>query len=170
MYPASFLLSTALSTFVTLLNGQSVPCDHPLAIAEGKGCNQPKIQVLTEMPEHNVGDDVDGKAGYKWFHDGINWIVVDCYYAVYHEPARYATLCGLGPKPDSVRDVANGYPVWEVGNVYYRAYPSQHHLLLGIIISPMNGKKILILQKTSEPFNYVVFQEDQQKEPWIKVP
>jgi hypothetical protein len=42
--------SFILSSFVILANGQSVPCNHPLAISEGKGCNQPSIQILTEEP------------------------------------------------------------------------------------------------------------------------
>jgi hypothetical protein len=164
MYP-----TLILSTFVTLLNGQSVPCDHPLAIAEGKSCRN--IQVLTELtPEHNVGDDVDGRIGYKWFHDGTSWVVIDCYYAVYSGPLEHKSVCGLTPNVSDIdRSPANGYPVWEVGATYARAYPDQKYMLLGIIISPLSGKKVLTLQKLSEPFNFISFQEDQQKEPFIKV-
>lgn len=41
------------SQMMTLSNGAMVPCDHPLAIADGKGCNQPQpvVQVLTPLPE-----------------------------------------------------------------------------------------------------------------------
>lgn len=166
MYPTTFLLSV----FVTLFNGQQVPCDHPLAIAEGKGCSQKAVQILTELtPEHNVGDDVNGSVGFKWFHDGVNWVIIDCYYAIYNGPLIHQSVCAINSQPEPTRDPSNGYPVWEVGNTYYRGYPSEQFVLLAISLSPLTGKRVLTLQKTSEPFHYVAFQEDQQKEPFIKV-
>jgi hypothetical protein len=90
MYPVILL-----SSFVLLANGQSVPCDHPLAIAEGKTCRA--VQILTPLPE-----TPSCKNPYSY---AIGELGNDCSNVT-------------APPYQSV-----GVPDWTIGNSYSPAYP-----------------------------------------------
>jgi hypothetical protein len=70
-------------SFVTLANGGMVPCNHPLAIAEGKTCNAPAPSIIvtpqptvTPIPQsappltYFVQDPPKFRLGKKYFRAG----------------------------------------------------------------------------------------------------
>lgn len=145
MYPALIL-----SSFVTLLNGQSVPCDHPLAISEGKGCSQIRaIQILTPLPTMpECSNPYPGAAG-------------EC--KVY-----------VNPNPPPVDQTSIGRPEWYVGASYRSAYPSLVITVTSIGYSNTRpGIRIITAEwNTNQPgFEMlpISFYEDRQPQPFFQV-
>lgn len=142
MYPASFILSA----FVTLMNGQSVPCNHPLAIAEGKGCNVPTIQVLTEIP---TAPSTSCKNPYS--------------YAI-GQPGNDCSNVQAPPAQNV------GKPNWEIAGNYSPAYPGAIFTVTNISYSMKRPGIMIITGEWNTPGTMPLsFYVDQTPGPFFKV-